>query len=450
MRLRYWLWLAGVLLLSGGSLAFLWTGRQGQLLEVTVLLAGGATALWLCYVLLGFLTVLQRTARAISAGDLGNRAPLPVKSPPELKELTIAFNEMAQHVQDEVSAAEQERERLIAAMNSSSDAIIALDREARVLFANTTAEILFARSVTEIEGNPLVWIVPDEQVLESVRVSQAEHRRFSQLIDRGGRRFFQVVTTPIVRGGNWAVLLVFTDITEVKRTELIRRDFVANVSHELRSPLAGIKAVIETLMSGAIDDRANAEDFLQRADAEVDRLIQLVEELLELSRIESADAPLVLRDLDLVPLLRDASERLRPQAERKRQRINLEISQEQSLVLADRGRIERALTNLLHNAIKFTPEDGVITLGLKHSAGVATITVQDTGIGIDSEDLPRIFERFYKSDHSRGSVGTGLGLAIVKHTAEAHGGSVSAESRLGLGSTFSLLLPLKATESGAG
>jgi two-component system phosphate regulon sensor histidine kinase PhoR len=382
---------------------------------------------------------IETAAAAIAGGDFSARA----YTRPEGLAGNVAstFNRMAETVQQQMAAASQERARLVAALNSDFDAVVAVDVEARVLFANVAAERLFQRPAAEIVGNPFVWILANEHVLDAIRASRDAGDRGVHLIERPGRQYLQVVTTPIVKGGDWAVLVVFHDLTDVKRTEQMRRDFVANVSHELRTPLAGIKSVIDTISDGALEEPEIAREFLSRADLEVDRLIQLVEELIELSRIESGEVPLTLVPTDLVALLEDAVERLRPQAERRRLALSLVTSPELGTESVDASRIERAVVNLLHNAIKFTPDGGKITVSGERSNGSVVVSVTDDGIGIAPEDLPRIFERFYKVDHSRADVGSGIGLAIVKHAVEAHGGSVSAESTLGHGSTLSFTIP---------
>jgi len=221
----------------------------------------------------------------------------------------------------------------------------------------------------------------------------------------------------------------------------VRRDFVANVSHELRTPLSSIKSVLETLQAGALEDRKVAKDFLLRADMEVDRMVQMVEELLELSRIESGEVPLAQEPVEMGTVLARAVERIKPQAEKQNLTLTLEVPPDLPPVIGDGDRLERASVNLLHNAVKFTPAGGSIQASAYFANGAVTVRVSDTGTGIDSEELLRVFERFYKADRSRGSRGTGLGLAVVKHTVEAHGGTVSVESTPGRGSTFSFSIP---------
>jgi two-component system phosphate regulon sensor histidine kinase PhoR len=347
---------------------------------------------------------------------------------------------MADRVQAQMEEASQERGRLAAALNSSIDAVAALDSNGRILFANLGFEQTFNTPSETVIGEPMVWVLADEQVLDAIRDSRDRGLRQINIVERPGRRFLQVVTTPIAGGGDWSVLLVCHDLTDVKRTELVRRDFVANVSHELRTPLAAIKSVVETLEDGALEEPEVAREFLSRADVELDRLVLLVEELLELSRIESGEQPVVQEETDVALLLADVVRRLASQAERAEVTLRLAES-DAGICYLDATRLERAVLNLIQNAIKFTPAGGIVTISSERREEILEIKVSDTGIGIGSEELPRIFERFYKADHSRASVGSGLGLALVKHAVEAQGGSVSVESTPGVGSTFTVTVP---------
>ncbi len=380
----------------------------------------------------------QEAALGVARGDLGQR--LDSRRAGGLAGLAEAFNRMAESVEEFVASASRERNRLTAALNSSSDAVVAVDGDGRIAYANAAAERLFSRPQGEIAGEPFVWALPDERVQAALRASREEGRRESCLIERPHQQYLQVATTPIVGGGEWAALVVVHDLTEARRLEQVRRDFVANVSHELRTPLAGIKSVIETLQEGAWDDARAAREFLSRADAEVDRLVQLVEELLELSLIESGEVPLAGEPVDLRGVLGDAVERLRAQAAKRGVSLTLETPPELPAVTGDRERLEQAAVNLVHNALKFTPAGGAVLVSADVRDGTVTVSVRDTGVGIAPEHLPRIFERFYKAERARGS-GTGLGLAVVKHTVEAHGGTVSVESEPGEGSTFSFSIP---------
>ncbi len=228
----------------------------------------------------------------------------------------------------------------------------------------------------------------------------------------------------------------------MRRLEMIRRDFVSNVSHELRTPLASLKALTETLQEGALEDPPAARRFLLRMENEIDNLTQMVQELLELSRIESGKVPLKRVSIEPLELASQAVDRMLVQSERAGVQLRLECPAGLPNVSADPTRMEQVIVNLIHNAIKFTPPGGEIVISAYLNTKVVVFSVQDTGAGIDPELLPRIFERFYKADRSRSSGGTGLGLSIARHMVEAHGGRIWADSKIGQGSTFYFSLPL--------
>jgi len=238
------------------------------------------------------------------------------------------------------------------------------------------------------------------------------------------------------------VLLPLQVPSPLRRLEPQRRDFVANVSHELRTPLASLKAMVETLEAGAIGDRAAAGDFLYRIHQEVDGLSQLVNELLALSRIESGEERLDAADVSPYLLLTQAAQRMAPLADRAGVRLSVDAPADLPPVRADPGQIGRVLTNLVHNALKFTPAGGAVTLGAAPAGDAIALSVRDTGMGIEADEVGRVFERFYKTDRARATGGTGLGLAIAKHIVAAHGGTiVAASDGAGRGSTFTLTLP---------
>jgi two-component system phosphate regulon sensor histidine kinase PhoR len=239
-----------------------------------------------------------------------------------------------------------------------------------------------------------------------------------------------------------SVLIVLQDLTRMRRLEMIRRDFVSNVSHELRTPLASLKALTETLQEGALEDPPAARRFLLRMEHEIDNLTQLVQELLELSRIESGKVPLKKTRVTPWELVSPAVERMMVQAERAGVHLSLDCPDSLPPVLADQSRMGQVLVNLVHNAIKFTSPGGEIVIQAQQDQNMVVFTVRDTGAGIAPEALPRIFERFYKADRSRSSGGTGLGLSIAKNMVQAHGGRIWAESEVGKGSTFYFSLPI--------
>src|SRR4051812_31765613 len=309
---------------------------------------------------------IDEVAHAIVRGDY--RARVGYFKAGVMGELAEDIDALGAGLERAVKATAQERERLSSTLNASIDGVAAVDRELNVLFANDALHRLLGRRgapENDVVGHPLVWSIPDEQFLDNVRASRDYGRPSVTLIERAGRRFYQVATTPITSGGTWAVLVVLHDLTDVRRAELQRRDFVGNVSHELRTPLAALGSVVETLPEGAWDDRRAAEDFLRRANHEVERLINLVEELLELSRIESGELPLDIQPADVRALLQEALELAKPEAARRRVELKLEVEPDVGVVELDARHIDRAVYNLVQNAIKFTPQAGSVTVSAR-------------------------------------------------------------------------------------
>jgi two-component system, OmpR family, phosphate regulon sensor histidine kinase PhoR len=256
--------------------------------------------------------------------------------------------------------------------------------------------------------------------------------------------FIQMIVTPLETGDNRNCMVILQDLTRIHRLETVRRDFVSNISHELRTPIASLKALIETLRVAALDDPPAVQRFLNRAEEEVDALTQLVQELLELSRIESGKVPLRLKPTAVEEVVLLPVERLRAQAERNNLTLTMDIPLDLPPVLADASRIQQVIGNLVHNAVKFTPEGGMVEVQARLNEGgtAVVLAVIDTGVGIPTADLTRIFERFYKADRARSGGGTGLGLAISRHLVKAHGGQLEVKSKEGKGSTFYFSLPL--------
>jgi two-component system phosphate regulon sensor histidine kinase PhoR len=256
------------------------------------------------------------------------------------------------------------------------------------------------------------------------------------------RVYIQGIAASLERELSGSVLFLFQNLTRQRYLETVRQDFISNISHELRTPLAALKALTETLAEGALEDPPAARRFLEQMDTEVDSLSLMVSELLELSRIESGRVPLNLLPTNAYQILAPAVERLSLQAERADLEILLDCRDDLPLVLADHQRLEQVVVNLLHNAIKFTPEGGQIAVAARQAQDSVIFSVKDTGIGIAEDDLPRIFERFFKADRARSTGGTGLGLAISRHLVEAHGGKIWVESIEGKGSKFSFSIPV--------
>ena len=244
-----------------------------------------------------------------------------------------------------------------------------------------------------------------------------------------------------------AYLLTMHDLTRIRQVETTRKEFVSNVSHELRGPLTAVKILAESLASGALKEKKRAKDFLRRINSEIDRMSAMVNELMELSRLESEQASLQFAPLDLHPLIAGLDEDHRERSEERKITFDVTLPEHLPHVRGDEEKLRQVFDNLLNNAVKFTPEDGRISLTAQQENGKVCLRVTDTGVGIPRKHLPHIFERFYKVDRSRQSEGFGLGLAIVKHIVQAHGGEIHAESLEGQGTTFTVILPAATDEN---
>jgi len=271
---------------------------------------------------------------------------------------------------------------------------------------------------------------------------QTGREQISQFESSISNRFLRVIAIPFADDRPGGALLLIQDLTEVRSLQTMRREMVGNISHEFRTPLAGLKAMVETLQDGAVDDREVTEDFLSRIEVEVDRMTQLVAELTELSRIETGKAELKLEPVELNGLIEEAVAQLKPQAERQKLSLETALANDLPAVPADKDRLRQVMVNLIHNAIKFNRPGGSIKIRTESSDDSVIVEVSDTGTGIAGEDLPHIFERFYKADKSRAGQGSGIGLAIAKHVVESHGGEIRVRSEEGKGATFSFSLPL--------
>ncbi len=393
---------------------------------------------------------LTEVAGAMAAGDLDRRSD--PRGTDEIGRLGLAFNRMADELSETIEIISDERAKLAAILETMGDGLLVIDHEGMILLANSAAERLlqpYARPLRdgrrrEVRGRALIAVAIDHELDQLVRETQRRGTVSSLLLEApNGQRTLRAVAAPARGVESDATLLVLQDLTEVRRLETARRDFVANISHELRTPLASIKALVETLEGGALEDEEAARYFLQLMNGEVEHLTQLVRELLELSRIESGQLSLAREAIAPCTLVEHVLTRLVAQAEREGITLIADAADDLPPVLADPERIGQVLLNLLHNAIKFTPSGGHVVVGAARRDDAVVFSVRDSGTGIDPDDLPRIFERFYKADKARSGGGTGLGLAIVKHLIGAHEGTVSAQNNADAqGATFTFTLPL--------
>jgi two-component system phosphate regulon sensor histidine kinase PhoR len=419
--------------------------KLGTAMAVAALLASVLAAV-LARTLTRRVEALTAAARRMAGGDLDR--PIEVQGNDEVAQLAAAFDDMARRVRALLDATEVEREQLATIVRHMGDGLVIADARGQVRLVNPAAARLLQLDGQSVEGQPLMVVLRDHELAALIEevVGGEQPTAGPFLVELGppqARRSVSATASrlPAVGGRVGEVMLMLGDLTELRRTELLRREFAANVSHELRTPISAIKALVETLEHGALDDPPAARQFLAALHDEVDRLAQIVRELLELFRIETGQTRLQREPTDLGPLLAGIVERLRPLAERHGLELRLVYSPDLPYALADADRIQQVLTNLVHNAIKFTAR-GWVEIRAERRDGELAISVVDTGRGIPPGDLERIFERFFKTDRSRSEDGAGLGLAIAKHTVQAHGGRIWAESDGRTGSTFSFTLPV--------
>jgi two-component system, OmpR family, phosphate regulon sensor histidine kinase PhoR len=361
----------------------------------------------------------------------------------ELEEFSLSFNAMARQLRTQIEELMVERKTLNAVLQYMTDGVIIADELGVIKLFNQAAEQIYGVKAEHAVGRSLAETLRYYQVVELWQHHRKTGEEEIAFLELGQpRQFIQSVALSLEDALPGCTLLIFQDMTQLRHLETVRRDFISNISHELRTPLASLKALTETLRDGALKDKKAAKRFLAQIETEVDALSHMVSELLELSRIESGKFPLNLKPVKPIELLTPAFERLSLQAERAGVAVQLVCPEDLPPVMADSTRIEQTVVNLLHNAIKFTPAPGQIVLSAVEEGKHVIFSVADTGIGISKDDLPRIFERFYKIDPARRSSGTGLGLAIARHLVEAHGGRIWAESQEGNGSTFNFSLPV--------
>jgi two-component system phosphate regulon sensor histidine kinase PhoR len=334
-----------------------------------------------------------------------------------------------------------ENARLSTVLDQLIDGVLIVDASGLIQLANPAAQKLFETS--SVIGHSVTEIVRNHQLVDVWRRCQQTREMQSESVELPARRqYLQVIAIPDTHASG--SLLLVQDLTRVRRLETVRRDFISNVSHELRTPLASLKALTETLQNGALSDPDAGPRFLSRINTEVDALTQMAQELLDLSRIESGQVELILAPLTPKDLINSAAERMRMQAERAGLKLSIHCEDHLQHIRADKSRLEQVLVNLIHNAVKFTKPGGEISLEAESSKDGIRFAVRDTGVGIPTESLSRIFERFYRVDRSRTGSGTGLGLSISKHIIEAHNGRIWAESEEGRGSVFNFMIPLAA------
>ncbi|HIA17657.1 MAG TPA: HAMP domain-containing histidine kinase [Dehalococcoidia bacterium] len=379
-------------------------------------------------------------ARRFANGDLDYR--MDTSSYPGAEELAEAFNQMASTITDQIRNLTTESNQLSVILDTMADGVIVVNSNGQVELMNLSAEWMLESPNREADRIQLAEVVRDHEILQLV--SEARRTRQTrqaelELVHR--RRFLNVIATPLSEGSDEGVLLTLQDVTRLWQVETTRREFVSNVSHELRSPLAAIRAMTETLQDGALNDTDTAQDFLTRILNDTQRMTTMVNELLELSRLESGQAPIHLAPVSLESVVAEIESRFDVSPDHERLKLETNVPDGIPLVMGEADKLNQVLANLVENAVKVTGDGGLISISANATDRWVEVKVSDNGIGIAREHLPHVFERFYKVDRSRRDGGTGLGLAIVKHLVQAHGGDIKVESVEGEGSAFSFTLP---------
>jgi two-component system phosphate regulon sensor histidine kinase PhoR len=410
------------------------------LLAVIVLVS-----LWTERTLTANLGEMREAAAELASGNLERRVAEPDIE--DFSELARGFNTMAEQIRLQVEEAAAERGKLEAVLNNISAGVMVTDSESRILLLNPAAEKILGVEQEKAAGRRTIEIFSSKDMDVIVMRAAAGESVDEEIELIYPQRMSLLLKADPVLGAEGKIVATVSaieDITALKRLNQVRQDFVANISHELRTPVAVIRALTDSLLDGAVEDSERAGRFLKDLDIEAMRLSQLIEDLLALSRLEAKDAALQIEEFNLAELIRECLESNGKLAEEYGVQLAVVPGGEEMTMKGERRLLRTALNNLIDNAVKYNRSEGRVTVGHVEKGDVIAIEVTDTGIGIPREELPRIFERFFRVDkaRSRETGGTGLGLSIVKHIAELHGGGVAVNSVEGEGSTFTISIPI--------
>ena len=363
----------------------------------------------------------------------------------ELADLAGALGHTVAGLGQTIRTLTDERNRSSAILGSMVEGVAVVAGDERILFCNRAFEQILELPEGSSQGRTLVEALRQADLVALVRKALSGVDELTGEVEVGTvrRRNFSVTAAPVRAAGANDAVLVLHDITELRRLERVRRDFVANVSHEFKTPLTAIQGFAETLLSGALDDNANRERFVEIIREHAWRLARLTDDLLKLSRIEAGRLELEIRPIHVDALVKGCVETARLNAKARGLEIHVNLQENAPAVRGDGAQLAEVLQNLLDNAVQYTPSGGQIEVKARSNGNDVVFTVTDTGIGIPESDLERIFERFYRVDaaRSREAGGTGLGLAIARHIVEAHGGRIWVESAIGQGSCFYFSIP---------
>lgn len=390
------------------------------------------------------ITKLTKAAEAIAAGDEDH--PAIITSHDEIGELASSFNRMQQQLRNREQELRASNQRLALVLGGMMDGVIAVDDRDHVVLANAAAGHMLGFLPRKAEGRPLLESVRNRHLNQAVANARTAPSINQLEFEVGDLEKRSISVSSILLPGEPTSLVVqvLHDVTELRRLESLRQEFVANVSHELKTPLSSIKAYAETLRDGAINDAENNVRFVLRIEEQAERLHQLILDLISLAKIESGQQAFDIVSVSMTEVVQSCIAGCQPVADAKQVTLVPQGTETSWHVRADEEGVKQILNNLIDNAIKYTPSGGQVTVSWRGEESTVVIDVRDTGVGIAAKFVPRLFERFFRVDKARSRElgGTGLGLAIVKHLAQSFGGAVRVESELGKGSVFTVTLPL--------
>jgi two-component system phosphate regulon sensor histidine kinase PhoR len=409
----------------------LWLGALG------ILVATAAVSLIFSLLFSSRINRVKWFAQRAAAGDF---TPLEGAARDELTDLADAVGGMVAELGRTIHTLTDERNRSAAILGSMVEGVAVVSGDERILYCNQAFEQILELPQGSSQGKKLVEGLRQAELVTAVRQVLPGGDEVTGEVEVGTvrRRSFSVTAAPVRAAGASSAVLVLHDITELRRLERVRRDFVANVSHEFKTPLTAIQGFAETLLGGALDDKANRKRFMEIIREHAQRLARLTDDLLKLSRIEAGRLELESRPVSVAALVNGCVETARLKAESKGLRLVVQVPEGLPAVRGDAVQLGEVLQNLVDNALQYTPPGGRIDVTAYSNGQEVIFTVADTGIGIPEADLERIFERFYRVDaaRSREAGGTGLGLSIARHIVDAHGGRIWVESAVGQGSRF--------------
>jgi len=417
--------------------------RSLWLWSFLILVIAGAATLLVSRAFSDRVERLKEFSRRVAEGDF---RPLPGDgSGDALEALGTSLNQTASRLDGTIRALTEERNLSSAILGSMVEGVAVVNGAERLVFANPGFAGILGIDVPPQSGSALVEIVRQSELIEAVRLVLLGEPRVQAEVVTGTLRqhFFAATVASVTAGKTSGAVIVLHDITDLRKLERVRRDFVANVSHEFKTPLTAIQGFAETLLAGALEDKKNRGRFLEIIVEHSRRLARLTDDLLKLSEMDADRLELEISDTSVAQFVASCLETAQRRAAEKKLEIIVQVSGDLPNIAADRRRLAEVLQNLLDNAIQYTLPGGQITLSAAHKAHEVVFTVSDTGIGIPKTDQPRIFERFYRVDaaRSREVGGTGLGLAIAKHLVEVHGGRLWVDSEIGQGSQFHFSVP---------